>query len=983
MGVKLTAVVLAGSLPLVAALAALVAVWLVRRRVTRAVRGLIERARGLTVDDDAGTAAGTGDVLGALAEHLDRAVAERRRFEAAIDARQRRIQALAEVNLSLSRQLDLGRLLQQITAALAQLTGAPTVVLWEADHGAQMLRRRAHAADESVPSVDLPRTLTFGQGATGWIARNREPLFVEDITDDSRIVAVDWALRYDLVAFAGVPVVAGDHLLLGVLTLNLARGSLPQGDDRALLSFFAAQAAVAIRNAQLFAEADARRRTAETLSDLGRTLAQALDPGVVAERIADNVRSLLGVQTFGLFRLEAESGDLVPLAISGDAGRGFDGHDRLPAGAAVAGLAVQHRRAVATQNFLSDPRVALSPEARARLGSVPLRAVLAVPLLVRDTMIGALAVSDREGRVFDEEEIRLAQAFADQAALALDNARLYEETSQRLRHLDSLREVVEQILVPVSLEERLNVISRKTAELFGADRVTIALRDDERGELVVRAGYCLAEGEVGRVVRTGVIGAAVNRRAGVLVNAYTSWPRRDPYIVSAYTDRPAEAVIGVPLVIHDQVIGGISVGLHAAGKRFGQADLDRLASLAVPAALAIEHSRLYDELAARLRELQDTQAQLLQAGKLSAVGQLVSGVAHELNNPLSVVIGYGQLLMSRELPAEIRRPIEVIVSQGTRMARIVQNLLLFSRQRKPERGAVNVTEAIEQTIRLRASQLMLSGIRVETAYGDGVPVVQGDVHQLQQVLLNLLLNAEQSILGSGVGGRRVGDAIHVSTAARVDSAGSWVVIQVVDNGPGIPTDVLPRIFEPFFTTKKVGEGTGLGLSVSYGIVQQHGGRLTVQSRPGRTVFTLELPVMTRTAAQGRGPAAVSATASGHGRLALVVDDEEAVVELVTTLLREAGWNVDVAMGGRAALERLRRTRYDLVVSDVRMPDGSGETLYHEATAGELGLAARFLFMTGDTANPEAWRFLQQSHVQVVEKPFTAEALLSAIERATS
>jgi signal transduction histidine kinase/CheY-like chemotaxis protein len=976
------AVLLAVLLVLVAVVASLVTARLERRRVTRMARTLIERARGLAAGDGAVPPARSGDELATLGEQLDGAVAERRRVEAAVDVRQRRIQALAEVNLSLSRQLDLGRLLQQITAALAQLTGARTVVLWNADHGGQALTRRAHAADESVSSVDLPHALTFGQGGAGWIARNRQPLFVEDIADDPRIMAVDWALRHGLVAFAGVPVLAGDELL-GVLTLNLVRGALPQGDDRALLSFFAAQAAVAIRNAQLFAEVDARRRTAETLGDLGRTLAQALDSGVVAERIADNVRSLLGVQTFALFRLEGESGDLVPLVISGDAGPGFDHRGRLPAGAGVAGLAVQHRRAVATQNLLTDPRVDFAPEARARIESASLRAVLAVPLLVRETVIGALAVSDREGRVFDEDEIRLAQAFADQAALALDNARLYEETAQRLRHLDSLREVVEQILVPVSLEERLNVISRKTAELFGADRVIIALRDDERHELVVRAGYSLAEHEMGRVVRAGALGMAAARRAGVLVNGYASWPHRDPYIVDAYAHRPAEAVIGVPLLIRDQVIGGISVGLHAPGKRFGQADLDRLASLAVPAALAIEHSRLYDELAARLRELQDTQAQLLQAGKLSAVGQLVSGVAHELNNPLSVVIGYGQLLRSRELPAEVRRPIELIVSQGDRMARIVQSLLLFSRQRKPERGAVNVAQAIEQTIGLRATQLMLSGIRVETDLGGRVPAVEGDAHQLQQVFLNLLLNAEQAILGGGVGERRVGDVIRVSVAARADGAESWVAIRVADNGPGIPADVLPRIFEPFFTTKKVGEGTGLGLSVSYGIVQQHAGRLTVESRPGRTVFILDLPAMTRTAPRGAGVVAGSATGAGRGRLSLVVDDEEAVAELVATLLRQAGWNVDVATGGRAGLDCLRRARYDLVVSDIRMPDGSGESLYREAIAGDGGLAARFVFMTGDTANPEAWRFLQQTRAHVVEKPFTAQALLSAIERITA
>jgi signal transduction histidine kinase len=965
-------------------LAALIAAWTISHPMTRAIRALIAGARGLASGGAATISVQTRDELGELAEQFNEAAAERRRAEAAIDVRQRRIQALAEVNLALSRQLDPERLLQQITDALVQLTGARTAVLWELDDKTQTLQRRASATDGSIPSVDLPESLMLDQGGTGWIARTREPLFVEDVARDKRIMAVSWALKHDLAAFAGAPVIAGADLL-GVLTLNLTRGALPQGDDRVLLSSFASQAAVAIRNARLFAEADARRRVAELQSDLARTLAQARDPDVVAQRIVDSLRALLDVEASGLFRLEPESRDLVALAVSGETGPGLEPGARWREGSGIVGLSVRHRGPVATENVLTDPRVTLSPDIRDRLERVAYRSILAVPLLVKDTVVGALGVGGREGRRFDDEELRLAQGFADQAALALDNARLYEETHQRLRHLDSLREVVEQILVPLSLEERLNLIAAKSAELFAADRAAIALRDDDGGDLVVRAGYHLTGTEIGRVVPEGVgaIGVSVARRQGVLVNDYQAWSHRDPFIVEACRAQPGQAVICCPLLIHDQVIGAVCVAFHTPGRRFGGADLDRLASLAVPAALAIEHSRLYEELAARLRELQETQAQLVQAGKLSAVGQLVSGVAHELNNPLSVVIGYGQLLKGRPLPAEVRRPIDLIVAQGDRMARIVQSLLLFSRQRKPERGAVNVREAMEQTIGLRSTQLMLSGITVETSYGDDVPAAEGDAHQLQQVFLNLLLNAEQAILGSGVGEHRVGDRIHISTSARTEDGDTWVVIRFTDNGPGISVDVLPRIFEPFFTTKKVGEGTGLGLSVSYGIVQQHGGRLTAESRPGHTVFTLELPTVARAYPRTPEVADAEPAGAGHGRRALVVDDEPTVVELVTTLLRQAGWEVDVAAGGDAALERLRRAQYDLVLSDIRMPDGSGETLYRTATAERGELASRFLFMTGDTANPSAWEFLETAHVHVLEKPFTAQALLHAVDRVTA
>ena len=806
---------------------------------------------------------------------------------------------------------------------------------------------------------------------------------MEDIATDARIVGAAWALSHDLVAFAGAPVVAGDELL-GVLTLNLKRGTLPQGDDRMLLSSFASQAAVAINNARLFAEAEARRRAAETLRDLGRALSQALDVNIVARLVADGVCTLLGGQESGLFLIEAESGDLVSLALSGDVGPAAGPSLTLPAGTGASALAIRERAPGDDDGHIGGcpHHAALRPARAHRRIAAPGRHVRAARGEGRGDR-GARRGRSGWPHLRSRRDSQSRRPSRTRPHWRSTTRALYEEAHQRVRHLDSLRDVVEQILVPISLEERLTVIAGKAAELFGADRATIALRDEERDALVIRAGHGLAEGEVGRELRpdAGVLSLATATRGGALVNDYQAWPQRDPFVIQTYTERPAVAVIGYPLMIRDQIIGAISVGRHRPEQRFVRADLDRLASLAVPAALAIEHSRLYEELANRVRDLEATQAQLLQAGKLSAVGQLVSGVAHELNNPLSVILGYAQLLSARDLPPELRRPVEMMLAQGGRMAKIVQSLLLFSRQRKAERGAVDVREAIEQPLSLRATQLMLSGVRVSATYGEGVPAAEGDAHQLQQVFLNLILNAEQAILGSRVGGQRVGDAIRVTTGVRVDEGQTWVVITVADNGPGIPRDALSRIFEPFFTTKKVGEGTGLGLSVSYGIIQQHGGRLSVESRPGHTVFTIELPAATSPLPSRNAELAeVAGTGAGRGRHALVVDDEPGVLDLVAALLRQAGWEVATATGGRDALERLRGANYDLVLADMRMPDGSGEDLYR-ALASERGdLTERFLFMTGDTANPEAWRFIEATHASVIEKPFTAQALLSAVER---
>jgi two-component system NtrC family sensor kinase len=361
---------------------------------------------------------------------------------------------------------------------------------------------------------------------------------------------------------------------------------------------------------------------------------------------------------------------------------------------------------------------------------------------------------------------------------------------------------------------------------------------------------------------------------------------------------------------------------------------------------------------------------------MSALGQLVSGVAHELNNPLSVIVGYGQLLLAREVPTAVLRPIELMVSQADRMAKIVRNLLLFARQRPAERTTVNTNEVLEQTLALRINQLTVSGIAVEKKFARGLPPVMADPHQLEQVFLNLLLNAEQAMLEGKSGGR-----IILNTTVSRD--GRMVHAEVIDDGPGIPHDALPHVFEPFFSTKPVGSGTGLGLSVSYGIVEEHGGHLVVESRPGRTVFRLELPVAQSAAAQRAAPAGSPMIVTGEGRIALVVEDEASVLDLIVTILSQTGWRVDVATGGREGLERVRHQRYDLIVSDIRMPDGDGETFYRAATQDDPSLGQRFIFITGDTANRDAFAFLKDAGVVILEKPFQPTFFLDAVRRVTS
>jgi len=240
-----------------------------------------------------------------------------------------------------------------------------------------------------------------------------------------------------------------------------------------------------------------------------------------------------------------------------------------------------------------------------------------------------------------------------------------------------------------------------------------------------------------------------------------------------------------------------------------------------------------------------------------------------------------------------------------------------------------------------------------------------------------LLNPPSTVDGGDV--CQCDDRFLIGVSARTSEAGDMVYADVVDDGPGIAPDAMPRVFEPFFTTKMVGSGTGLGLSVSYGILEEHGGRLSVQSRRGETIFTVELPVGTtpRSAvpADARRP-----VPRGDGRLALVVEDEPSVLDLIVTMLKEHGWAVDVASGGRAGLESVTSRTYDLIISDMRMPEGGGQEFYTRVREHAPALARRFIFITGDTANVEAWDFLEGAGVPVIEKPFPSSVLEDAVTR---
>ena len=388
-----------------------------------------------------------------------------------------------------------------------------------------------------------------------------------------------------------------------------------------------------------------------------------------------------------------------------------------------------------------------------------------------------------------------------------------------------------------------------------------------------------------------------------------------------------------------------------------------------PGALRIE--ALMRDVSERKRlevQARDLYHQLLQAEKMAALGQTISGVAHELNNPLATILTWAERLASAEASPETRRGLETILQQSERAARIVRNLLTFARKRHTTRTMVDLNAVARETLALRAYDQRVSNITTIEALAAGLPQVFADPHQIQQVLLNLVINAEQAMLGAHGHGTLVVRTWH-------DLDRDMVVIEVNDDGPGVPDDVQSKIFDPFFTTKEVGKGTGLGLTVAYAIVQEHGGEIRVSSSHDRgATFTVEVPAGVG-ALKAREEATDSVASVPSGSLALVVEDETALAVAVADALTDAGFTVDRAADGEEALSLVRERTYDVVVCDLKMPRVDGMAFYRTVKAEAPGLSRRIIFMTGDVAGTEAERFLEETGCRWLAKPFRLTELL--------
>jgi two-component system, NtrC family, sensor kinase len=598
---------------------------------------------------------------------------------------------------------------------------------------------------------------------------------------------------------------------------------------------------------QLAMQLDRRISELFSLQELSYVLSESMQPGRIVDQVAryaarflqaDGAIVALVEMEDRVLRVVAASGSLAPLL-------GQVSHEP---GSALVRVAIDRDRIEVAQDG-DTPSVNL-------LGLM-VRSAAVAPLKAQGITMGALAVADRRGGPFTDEDRRLLSTVATNASVVLANSRLYEMVRRSEEEWETTFN---------ALAEGIAVVGPDGA-ILRANRALAALVEVPERELV---------GQNFRELFSGAAEAV----SGLIEVSYRG-ERTVPLVVRLEHNNRVLRLTAAPLA-------GVEPG---------------------SVVILIE-----DVTEQRLLE-----AQIIQNDKMASIGQLVSGVAHELNNPLTSIAGLAELLLERPAHPELpREHLRVIHDQAERAGRIVRNLLTFARKGVPEQAAVDLNDVVSRTSLLIVYELQLHGIELTSEVSPDPVIVLGDRYELQQVLLNLVTNAVQAVAGLEPGKPR---GITLSTTRSNGEA----VLGVRDTGLGVPKHLAPYLFTPFFTTKGPGEGTGLGLSLSYGLVKAHGGTLTFEPPPeGGAEFRVTLPLYEPESAPLRENVVPPHTSVVEGRRILVVDEDPAVHRLLSALFASDGHSVKAVRSGKQALRLAREGGYDLIIADLRVTAGTSE-----------------------------------------------------------
>ena len=881
--------------------------------------------------------------------------------------------ALLDIAEILGSTLDSKRLLRRVAIKIAQVCRVDrcSIELWEGDRVTPLMSQfadghaeprmwRAFKDARARPLRDIP--------VNKRAIETRRPVVIDDVTE-SDLVPPDWIETFMIKSNLVVPMIRQDQVT-GVLTLDYCeRPTRFQPWQVDLATAIAGQLSLALENTRLYAEVRGRLRETTALVAVGRVLQR---PGLVVDTmrlVAREVATAFDADMVGAYFLDERKEALVPVGgyrVPKDLLASFLRRPiRLDDFRALLG-AWRDGRASYSDDVLNDDRF---DDAWKR--GLPPHSVLFVPTIAHGEPVGGLfIVWWRTGRVFEPAEISLAEGVAAQVGLAIENAGLFEENRRRLEELSVLHDLSRAVTGQLDRAAVIEAIRSHVARVLDTRNMVMILRDEERGDLEV--ALRIHDGAEDRqpplrypAGTTGLMTRVLESGRPVRTEDYVGECARLG-MVPVPSSAELRHWLGVPMVAGEQPLGVLV--LRGGEGPFTDADERLLLNIAHLAALALSSARLFEERARAYSDLSAAQDQLVRTEKLRAMGEMASGVAHDFNNLLASVLGRAQLLLRREEDPQKRAWLEVIERASLDGARTVRRLQEFTRIRRDQTLVpVDLNQVIRDALDLTQSRWREEPrsrsvmIDVQTTL-DALPRVLGDAADLREAMTNLILNAVDAMPRGGT--------LRLATRA----ADGLVEVVVEDTGGGIPAAIRDRIFDPFFTTKGP-QGTGLGLSMTYGIVSRHGGTIAVESDEGRgSRFRLTFAA---------GPATVPAPPREHVEIpgveplrCLVVDDEEPVGVVLGDMLESVGHKVVVVDDGAEAIARIRAETFDLVLTDLAMPNVSGWQVARAAK--EVAPHVPVFLVTGFGVELSADELRAHGVDRVLVKPLEIQEILNAV-----
>jgi len=842
---------------------------------------------------------------------------------------------------------------------------------------------------ETVVSLDL-RTdrfvrypVTPGEGLAGMVLLEKRPLRSDDYLEDPRFVRSPmlerWARTEGIRAMLAAPVLNPDGSIVALLwAFNRTPTPFTAIHEERLIRL-AQQASLAIGKARSFE--DERRRAAETaaLLQIARTCTSTLELKPLLRELAGQTAQALGAErcTINLWRGER----LIPVMA-----QYADGHVDLALWEKFKGFVgrgIETVRADAEATLTKQPVVVedttgTSLVPREWVEAFGIRALLVVPLISKDRVIGTLSLDESHGpRRWTSPQVDLAMTIAAQIALAVDMSRQYGEAQQRAAEVETLSAIGETLTSTLDLQGVLEAIADSAKSLIGAQRAVVFELEAATGLLRARAVRGINI-EVGMSLRMGqgAAGAAALTRGPVSSADVFARPVPGSDEIQIEAGVPLgefvrrygfRGILAVPVLSHETALGAVCIywdDVHEANER----EVRLLSALARQAAIAMENARLVSDLRRTLTDLKAAQDTLVRGATLRAVGELAAGAAHHLNNLMAVVLGRTQLLLLRDAPPAMVQSLKTIERAAVDAADTVRRIQAFGRtDRDPQAAGFDLNGVIQEALQLTRSrwenEAQAKGTRIQVVFEPGdLPSVPGRSAEIREVIANLILNSVDALPAGG------------SIRIRSLQEGGRVLVSATDTGIGMSEEVKRRAFEPFFTTKGV-KSTVLGLPVASSTMRRHGGEIWIESaeeRGATVTFALPLGADAQTA-----PAAAPQPAGERRGVILVIDDEAPVRELVADVLTSKGHAVSVAVGGREGLARFAAGHYDVVLTDLGMPDMTGWEVARAVKASHPATPVILITGWGDVVEPPQGTVVDA----VVTKPFDVTRLTAAVDQA--